>query len=127
MGLQDKRFSRFIASFQYAAFGIAHTFKTERNFKIHVVVALIVILFAYFLSITRFEWLILIIVISFTVILELVNTAIENVVNLITNDYHPYAKAAKDIAAGAVLISAIMSVMIGCIIFIPRLLELFIK
>lgn len=127
MGLQDKRLSRFSASFRYAVSGIAHAFKTERHFKIHVTAALIVILFAYILSVTRIEWLFLLIVISSTITLELVNTAIENVVNLITAEHHPYAKAAKDIAAGAVLISAITSVIIGLIIFIPRLLELLIR
>lgn len=125
MDLQDKRSSRFRKSFRYAIAGISYAFKSERHFKIHFAVAFIVLLFATFLSVTRVEWIVLLLVISSTITLELVNTAIENVVDLITEEHHPLAKIAKDIAAGAVLVSALMSVIIGLIIFIPRLLELF--
>lgn len=125
MDLKDKQATRFIAAFRYAVAGVIYAFKTERNFKIHIFAAIVVLLFAFFLSVSRIEWIILILVICVTITLELVNTAIENVVNLITVERHPLAKVAKDVAAGAVLVSSLASVIIGLIIFIPRLIELF--
>lgn len=125
MDLKDNQSTRFIHAFQYAVAGVIYAFKTERNFKIHSFAAILALLFAYFFSVTRIEWMLLILVIGMTMTLELINTALENVVNLITVEWHPLAKAAKDVAAGAVLVSSLMSVIIGLIIFIPRLIELF--
>ncbi len=125
MDLQDKHFFRVLASFRHAAAGVVYAFKTERNMKIHVFAAVLVLLFAYFFSVSRIEWLILLVAICLTMTLELVNTAIEHAVNLYTMEYHPHAKMAKDIAAGAVLISSAISAIIGFAIFIPRLIELF--
>lgn len=124
MGLQDD-FSKFISSVRYAIAGIVHAFLAERHMQIHFTVASLVILSAFLLSVSKLEWLVLIIVISMTISLELVNTALERVVDLVSERFHPLAKAAKDCAAGAVLTSAIASVIIGCIIFIPHLLQLF--
>lgn len=124
MGLRDNLL-QFARSVRYAIAGIVHAFRTEKHVQIHFVVAIIVAIFAFIFSVSKLEWLILIVVIGMTISLELVNTAIERVVDMVSEHYHPLAKTAKDCAAGAVLISAIASVIIGCIIFIPRLFELF--
>lgn len=126
MGLRDD-LSKFISSVRDALAGIVHALLVERHMQIHFVAASLVTLFAFLLSVSKLEWLVLIMTIGMTISLELVNTAIERVVDLVSERFHPLAKAAKDCAAGAVLISAIASVIIGCIIFIPRLLELFEK
>lgn len=126
MGLRDD-FSKFIFSVRNAIAGIVHAFLAERHMQIHFVAATLVVLSAFLLSVSKLEWVVLIIAIGMTISLELVNTAIERVVDLVSERFHPLAKQAKDCAAGAVLVSAIASVIIGCIIFIPHLLELFRK
>lgn len=124
MDLRDKRSKRLIDSFRYAISGICYTFKTERNFKIHIFATILVVLLASLFSVSRVEWLMLIIVIGMTLTLELVNTAVERVVNMLTTEYHPLAKIVKDVAAGAVFISSIISMIVGLCIFAPRLIEL---
>jgi undecaprenol kinase len=79
---------------------------------------------SYYFSITKTEWLFILVAIGGMFALELVNTAIERLVDLVTAEYHPLAKQAKDLAAGAVLVYAILSVGIGMVIFLPYLLKL---
>ncbi|WP_192894759.1 diacylglycerol kinase [Neobacillus notoginsengisoli] len=112
---------RLIKSFGYAIAGIAVAVKTERNLKIHLVFATIAIGFSFFFSISKTEWLFILFLIGGMISLELLNTAIERAVNLVTEEVHPLAKQAKDIAAGAVFIFACLSVVTGLIIFLPRL------
>ncbi len=107
------------SSFTYAMIGIAYAFRQERNMVIHGVAAIIAVGLAWFLQISRWEWGLLITTIFMVLIAETVNTAIEKVVDLHIKDYHPLAKAAKDLAAGAVLLSAIMAVIMAIIIFGP--------
>lgn len=106
-------------SFYYAIVGIASVFKNERNMKIHFLASLAVVLFAYLADVTKFEWAILVITIFMVLIAEAVNTAIEKTVDLVTETYHPLAKKAKNIAAGAVLLSAVNAVIIALIILLP--------
>lgn len=115
---------RLIKSFGFAFTGIRSVVMHERNMKIHLVISIIVILTGIWLSLSKLEWLFIILAIGGMLSLEMINTAIERVVDLVTNQYHPLAKDAKDIAAGAVLLYAIMSVIIGLIIFLPKILEL---
>ncbi|AGK54961.1 diacylglycerol kinase family protein [Bacillus sp. 1NLA3E] len=112
-------------SFSFAIQGIIHAFKHERNLKIHFVAALLVILLGCWLQLTTTEWLFVLLAIGGVITLELLNTAVERLVDLVTKEDHPLAKQAKDIAAGAVLVYAILSVLIGLIIFIPKLLNIF--
>ncbi|WP_453994902.1 diacylglycerol kinase family protein [Bacillus nitroreducens] len=124
MDLKDKQmgeWSRFIKSFSYAFMGLRGAFFSERNFRIHVIVSVLVVSSGFFFQITKVEWLIILLVVGGMFSIELVNTAIEKVVDLVTSEYHPLAKKAKDIAAGAVLIYAILSVIVGLIIFLPYL------
>lgn len=111
-------------SFRHAFDGI-FTGLGERNMKIHCTVAVLVVVFGVLLRISVTEWCLCLILFGLIMGLELVNTAVEAVVDLVTEDYHPLAKKAKDTAAGAVLIAAIMAAAAGLIIFIPRLLYVF--
>ena len=94
----------------------------ERNMKIHCTMAVLVVFFGLILHISVTEWCICLVLFGLIMGLELVNTALEAVVDLVTKEYQPLAKRAKDTAAGAVLIAAIMAAAAGLIIFIPRLL-----
>jgi undecaprenol kinase len=110
-----------LKSFTFAIAGIKIALWSERNMRIHFFVSLIAIGCSIFFSISKLEWLFVIVAIGGIFSLEMVNTAIERVVDLVTEDYHPLAKQAKDLAAGAVFIYAITAVVIGSIIFLPYL------
>lgn len=113
-----------LASFSYAISGIIIALRSEKNMRFHFFFSIIVILVSYYFSITKTEWLFILVAICGMFALELVNTAIERVVDLVTAEYHPLAKQAKDLAAGAVFVYAILSVGIGMVIFLPYLLKL---
>ena len=110
-------------SFVYAFQGIFNTIRTERNIKIHCAAAILVTIFGIWLQISKTEWMICFILFGLILALELVNTAVEATVDLFTEERKPLAKKAKDAAAGAVLIAAIFAVVIGILIFIPKLLD----
>lgn len=111
------KFRKLINSFKYAIEGIKTSIKSEQNLKIHIVIMIFVIIAGIVFKISKFEWIICIILFGLVISLELVNTAIENVVDLVTIEKNPKAKIAKDVAAGAVLILAIISAIIGIMIF----------
>lgn len=113
-----------IASFGYAFNGIGYVFKTQPNIWIHLCATVIVLSAALFLRLALVEIIVLVLVIAIVWITEFINTAIELSVDLISPQYHPSAKVIKDIAAGAVLISALTSIIIGLVIFVPPLLKL---
>ena len=110
-------------SFGYAFQGIFNTIRTERNIKIHCAAAILVTIFGIWLQISKTEWMICFILFGLILALELVNTAVEATVDLFTEERKPLAKKAKDAAAGAVLIAAIFAVVIGILMFIPKLLD----
>ncbi|RSD22743.1 diacylglycerol kinase family protein [Mesobacillus subterraneus] len=109
------------SSFKFGFQGIASAAVRERNMQIHLGISLIVIIAGFSFSITAFEWIAIILCIGGMISLEMMNTALERTVDMFTKEFHPLAKQAKDIAAGAVLVFAIASVAIGMIIFIPRI------
>ncbi|MCI6677273.1 MAG: diacylglycerol kinase family protein [Clostridiales bacterium] len=109
-------------SFGYAFEGIDTCIKKERNMKIHCMMAIFVIIAGMICKISVIEWCICFILFGLIMALELVNTAVEATVDLITEERKPLAKIAKDTAAGAVLIAAIMAAVVGCIIFLPKVL-----
>ncbi|WP_108669631.1 diacylglycerol kinase family protein [Peribacillus acanthi] len=125
MDYKDKKYVpyRLSRSFGFAIYGIFHTVKNERNMQIHVFVAAVTIILGCMLPLSYIEWLFIFSAIGGTLSLELVNTAIENTVDLVTEEKHPLAKIAKDVAAGAVLIYALYSVIVGCIIFLPKIYQ----
>lgn len=110
-----------IESFNHAVAGIIHALKQEKNMKIHITMALIVLFSSLFFDFTRIELLMLFFAITLVIMAELFNTAIERTVDLVTDKYHPLAKAAKDVAAGGVLIAAINSVIVGYLLFFEKL------
>ncbi|MFF2875243.1 diacylglycerol kinase family protein [Gottfriedia sp. NPDC057991] len=120
MALKDsKKRAPLFKSFGFAFSGIFKVIKDERNIKIHLFAALISIGLAFYLHISRIDWLILLLIITIVISLELVNSSIEAVVDLASPNKHPLAKKAKDVAAGAVLVAAIVSIIIGALLFFP--------
>ena len=111
-------------SFKYAINGIVYALSTQQNFLIHLIATLIVVITSYIFHLSNIEWAVIVLTISSVWIAELFNTAVEKTVDLITSDHHPLAKIAKDVAAGAVLISAICSIIVGLLIFLPKLIPL---
>lgn len=113
---------KLINSFKYAIQGIFTSFKTEKNMKIHILIMLLVIATGIVLKISKPEWIICIILFSIVIAGELFNTAIETVVDMVIPERNEKAKIAKDVSAGAVLVLAIGSALIGFIIFVPKIL-----
>ena len=111
-------------SFGYAFKGIDDVIKHEPNMKIHVVVAILVVIMAFILKVSIIEWIILVLLIGAVLTAETINTTIENLVDMYTKEYDEKAKIVKDTAAGTVLILAITSAIIGLIIFIPKIIYL---
>lgn len=118
MGIDQKRLAN---SFKYAFHGIIKSYHGEQNLKIHTFMAILVIIFGFFLKISYVEWLICLILIALVLMAEFFNTAIEYVVDLASPKVHPLAKAAKDTASAGVLMMAIIAATIGFIIFLPKL------
>ena len=112
-----------IKSFQHAFCGILTSFVIGRNIKVHYIAALAAILGGLYFGISKVEFLIILLVSTQVICLEMVNTAIERTVDLVTVEYHLYAKIAKDVAAGAVLVAAIFAIIIGGIIFLPYIFK----
>ncbi|MDO4803724.1 MAG: diacylglycerol kinase family protein [Lachnospiraceae bacterium] len=108
-------------SFGYAFEGIFNTIKSERNMKIHCFMTVCVVIAGLLFRISYMEWLVCLVLFGLVTSLELVNTSLEAVVDLVTEERRPLAKKAKDAAAGAVLASAIFAAIIGLIIFLPKL------
>jgi diacylglycerol kinase (ATP) len=120
----DRRMAPLIAAFGYAFQGLWHLLRTQRNAQIHCLVAACAVALGAALRISRLEWLALVLTIAMVLAAEGVNTAVEAAVDLACATPHPLAKAAKDVAAASVLICAIASVIVGCIVFLPHLLPL---
>lgn len=119
--------SNLLMSFKYAWAGVSYAFATQRNFRIHTVITSLVVITAFLLHVNSLEMSILALTCSLVLVLELLNTAIESVVDLtVKQTYHKLAKIAKDCAAGAVLISSIAAVFVGIFILLPHGLDLII-
>lgn len=107
----------FFKAFKNSLNGIFYTLKKERNIKIQLIIGILAVVLGVLLKISLIEWTILVITMFIVIVSELINTAIENTVDLITTEYNEKAKIAKDVAAGAVLIAAMNSVIVGILIF----------
>lgn len=116
-----------IDSFKHAFEGIRVAIKSERNLQIHIAIMFLVIIIGIILKISVVEWFVCLLLFGGVISLEMINTAIETTVDLITMEKNSKAKLAKDVSAGAVLVMAIVSVIIGLIIFVPKILEVFVK
>jgi len=111
--------ARLARSFGFALQGIAYTIKCGSNMKIHLLAALVVFLMAAKIGVTRTEWALLSITVFMVLTAETINTSLERSVDLASPDIHPVAKASKDVAAGAVLLAALNSIVIACLVFGP--------
>lgn len=116
---------KFLLSFTYPIKGLRYAYRNEQNLAVDVGVALLVTIAGFIFKLNLVEWAILALTIGLVISCELINTAIEAVVDLVTEDYHPLAKVAKDTAAAAVFIFAIIAVIVGLIIFLPKVIALF--
>ncbi|WP_308638863.1 diacylglycerol kinase family protein [Paenibacillus silvisoli] len=112
---------RLLRSFGYAGSGIVSAVSSQANMQIHVVCAVIVNAAGLLIGLSRMEWIVIIAAQTAVLAAELMNTAVEHVVDLVSPEKHPLAKAAKDTAAGGVLLTAIGAVIIGLFVFIPHL------
>jgi diacylglycerol kinase len=111
-------------SFGNAFNGIVQTMRNEHNFRIHLMVMLLVIIFGFALKVSTNEWLVIILCSGMVLSAEIFNSAIENLTDIISPEQNPKAGLAKDMAAAAVLVSAIAAAIAGLIIFVPKLFEL---
>lgn len=122
---KQKGIKKLINSFSYPIKGLRYAYRNEQNLAVDVGVALLVLIAGVILKIEKTEWIVVVFAIGAVLSLELVNTAIEAVVDLVTEEYHPLAKVAKDTSAAAVFVIAIVAAIVGLIIFIPKIIELF--
>jgi|SRR5579859_576282 len=111
----------FLQSFVYAFDGVRYAVRTQRNGRVHLAIAMFAIAMGLWLGISPIEWALVFVAITGVFIAEMINTVVEACVDLATQKYHPLAKIAKDVAAGAVLLNAILSIIIGLFVFGPHL------
>ncbi|HKC34758.1 MAG TPA: diacylglycerol kinase family protein [Chitinophagaceae bacterium] len=115
---------KFFYAVLFALQGIKQFFSRDRNGKIQIVMGITAIILGFTASISSLQWLLVLFCIGLVISLEMINSAIERYCDLVTTDFHPGIKVIKDVAAGAVLVASIMSLIIGLIIFIPALVQL---
>jgi diacylglycerol kinase len=117
--------SRLHRAFKYAWEGVLFLFRNEPNARIHLALALAAAALAWWLGFSAIEWAILVITIGLVFAAEALNTAIEALTDLVSPDYHPQAKAAKDVAAAAVTIVAVAAVIMALFLYLPKIRALF--
>lgn len=118
---RDGRKASLLGSFNNAFQGLVHTVRFERNMRIHLAVGLVVLVGSLFLNLTKLELVAVLMAVTFVIAMELVNSAIERVVDLVTDRFDPRAKLAKDIGAGAVLMAAVNALAVGYLVLADRL------
>ncbi len=117
-------FKRFYKSFTYSIDGLKYAYRYEQSMLIHVIATICVIIANIFFGVKAFEWLVTMMAIGMVLSAELINTAIEATVDLVTLEIHPLAKIAKDCGSAATFVLAMMAAVIGCIIYIPYITTL---
>jgi len=118
---------RLTDSFRYASQGLKFAFDNEQNFRIHVVTAFVALFAGIIFALSLMEWVILVVLMGLVLAAELFNTALEATIDLFSRDIHPLAKVAKDSASAAVFVLTIVSFVCGMIIFLPKVIQLFLK
>ena len=111
---------RHTISFKHAFDGLVYSFTRHPNLRVHLVAAILTIFAGIYFSLGLIEWIILAFTISLVFITEMINTSIESMVDLITQEHHQSAKIAKDVSAGMVLLTSTLAVIVGIIIFAPK-------
>lgn len=110
-------------SFKFAGQGIAYSFRTQRNFRIHSIVASLLVVLFFTMELALWELLFLLSAAFAVLITELINTAVEKTIDLYTSEYHPLAKTAKNCAAAAVLMASLYAVLVGFSVLLPKLID----
>jgi diacylglycerol kinase (ATP) len=116
-----KRPHSLLLSFNYAIEGVIHVLRRERNMRVHFLLATVILVLAFAYDVSKLELMALLVAISFVLIAEMINTAVEEMIDLTTKAYDPRAKIAKDVSAGAVLIAAVVAATIGYLVFVDRI------
>ncbi len=119
----SRRSPGLLDSFNYAFEGIIHVLRTQRNMRLHFVIAVVVLVAAIFSDVTKLELIALLLAIAFVLIAEMINTAIEGAIDIATSSFDPMAKLAKDIAAGAVLIATVNAIAVGYLVFAGKVAD----
>ena len=124
MNMKSKGKKRtFIDSVKNCLDGINYVLANEKNFVREIILGIIAVLMSYFFNISRIEWIIVILLINFVLIMELLNTALEKVVDLYTTKYNAIAKIVKDVASASVFLMSLFSAIIGALIFLPKIIN----
>lgn len=110
----------FLKSFRHAVSGVVYAFRQERNFQIEVVVAFVVLWMVWYWPLSMSERAILFLMVGLVLVLELLNTAFERLLDMLKPHVHPYVKVIKDLVAGAVLLAALFAVLVGAMVFLPH-------
>ena len=124
MSLKSKDKRTFKGSVKNCLDGISYVTKSEKNFKREIALGIIALILSYILKIDKIEFIIVLTMICLVLTAEIINTAIERAVDLVTKEYHELARIAKDVSAGSVLVTSIFALIIGIIIFIPKIITL---
>ncbi len=124
MSLKSKDKRTFKGSVKNCLDGISYVTKNEKNFKREIALGIIALILSYILKIDKIEFIIILTMICLVLTAEIINTAIERTVDLVTKEYQELARIAKDVSAGSVLVTSIFSLIIGIIIFIPKIIIL---
>lgn len=124
MSLKSKDKRTFKGSVKNCLDGISYVTKSEKNFKREIALGIIALILSYILKIDKIEFIIVLTMICLVLTTEIINTAIERAVDLVTKEYHELARIAKDVSAGSVLVTSIFALIIGIIIFMPKIITL---
>lgn len=124
MSLKSKGKRTFKGSVKNCLDGISYVTKNEKNFKREIALGIIALILSYILKIDKIEFIIVLTMICLVLTTEIINTAIERTVDLVTKEYHELARIAKDVSAGSVLVTSTFALIIGIIIFMPKIITL---
>lgn len=124
MSLKSKDKRTFKSSVKNCLDGISYVISSEKNFKRELILGIIALILSYILKIDKIEFIIILVMICLVLTTEIINTAIERAVDLVTKEYHELAKIAKDVSAGSVLVASIFALIMGIIIFMPKIINL---
>jgi diacylglycerol kinase len=109
-------------SFRHAYDGFVYTVKTQPNFRFHLLATICAMLMGIYFQINKYEWLVLVFTVNMVLVAEMINTSIESIVDLVTLERRQDAKVAKDVSAGMVLVSAVLSVVVAFFLFLPKII-----
>ncbi|MFN8534738.1 MAG: diacylglycerol kinase family protein [Dehalococcoidia bacterium] len=120
-----KRAGSLAESFGYAFAGLRYAFGTQRNIRVQSLAGIGAIALGFVVGLSWLEWAVLLLVIAFVLVSEMINTVFETIVDMITQEHDPHAMVAKDVGAAAVITAAIVALLVGALLFVPKLLALF--